>query len=743
MENLFLQILNMSLTGSYVILAILLARLLLKKAPKKYSYYLWAVAAFRLICPVSFEAVFSLFKPLDIPVQNNAMAYVSPAIRYEAQPTVNMGIPAVSHSVSQSLPAATPMNSVNPIQIWIALGTALWCVGILAILIYGIISYVKLKKQLSTSVLLKDNVWQSETVRSPFILGFVKPKIYVPYDLDEASLRYVLTHERYHLRQGDHLVKPIAWLILTVHWFNPLVWLAFHLMGKDMEMRCDEQVLAGEGNIEKSYSMTLLSFAANRRFPAPSPLAFGESGVKTRIKNALRWKQPKVWMTGLAVVLCVAVMAACAANPVKPKIELPEEPVEAPAEVPEQEEPAPIDDPWGLVLTAEPTSNQTLTLTARQSGGDVAGHLYVTYGFFDLEMLENDKWVRIPMEMMGNVAVGHSMDVTLNGETSVLVSWEYLYGDLKPGRYRMTCHVVNAESEKAAANRQGEIRDYTAEFDLTGAEEMLEVDPYIHGEDLEDVIHQAILRENGGDHLPAGQYAFESHVILSHLVACGAAETDDPKAPVGYDVIYMMVLYTECKFVDNRLIDLGGSHMPIALTISTLQDGTFRMEEYWTPGDGSYYLPSLQEKFPADTHDQLDTQYWIEAQQQEIYAQAVAMGILDPETAIPKHVDAVLADLDSNELQTVQEERALYYYGDYTLRYIAGEFFRGDQEGERADLLLRIFHDLMGEEAPPYDDGDPQLVFNDWADASRMLVEQHDRAYLEETYPKTLLVMEQ
>ena len=156
--------------------------------------------------------------------------------------------------------------------------------------------------------------------------------------------------------------------------------------------------------------------------------------------------------------------------------------------------------------------------------------------------------------------------------------------------------------------------------------------------------------------------------------------------------------------------------MPVALTISRCQDGTFRVEEYWTPGDGSYYMPSLQEKFPADTHDQLDTQLWIDAQETNIYAQAIAMGLIDPLTAIPMHVDAVLADPEFNELQTIEDERALRYYNEHTIRYIAGEFRFGQPEGERADLLLRVFADLMGEEGPPYDDGDPVLVFNDWFD---------------------------
>jgi len=321
MEAAFLRILNMSITASYVILAVVLMRLLLKRAPKKYAYLLWGVVAFRLVCPVSFQSIFSLFslRPFDMSraqsASHAALEYIPGDIAFSSQPRITVGIPAANAFLSDSLPAATPAYSVNPLQVILTIGTILWCIGMLTMVVYGILSYGKIRHRMATAIRLEGNVYESDRVQSPFILGFFRPNIYIPFGLDEDTKRYVLTHENHHIRRLDHIIKPFAFLLLTVHWFNPLCWLAFFLMGKDMEMSCDEKVLGKEENIRKAYSTSLLSFASNRRFPSPSPLAFGETGVKSRIKNALSWRQPKVWITVLAAVLCLAVVVACAANP--------------------------------------------------------------------------------------------------------------------------------------------------------------------------------------------------------------------------------------------------------------------------------------------------------------------------------------------------------------------------------------------------------------------------------------------
>ena len=320
MEKIFLKVLNMSATASIVILAVLLIRLLLRKAPKKYSYGLWAVVGFRLCCPVSISSALSLLNfmpsaPSKAAGRGTAMQFIPDDIALAPQPRVELITPRLSEAINHSLPAATPQASANPMQIWLFVGVVLWCVGMAALLVYSIVSVWRLYRRVATATRLDGNVWQSENVSSPFILGVFAPRIYLPYGLGEQEREYVLAHEKYHLKRRDYLVKLFAFALLTVHWFNPLCYLAFFLMTRDMEMSCDEAVLSKSDGIKTAYSTTLLSFAANRRFPSAIPLAFGESGVGSRIKNVLSWKAPKRYVAPVAFLLCAAIVLACSMNP--------------------------------------------------------------------------------------------------------------------------------------------------------------------------------------------------------------------------------------------------------------------------------------------------------------------------------------------------------------------------------------------------------------------------------------------
>lgn len=328
MNELFLTILNMSLSASVVIPAVLLARLLLRRAPKKWSYLLWSVAGFRLCCPVSFRAVFSIFRLSPLRQSEAAVrtALPSPALRPAADVTLPLShaapVTGAATSTTPALSPAVPAAAPAP-ELWPTLGTVLWCLGLAALLVYGVVSYLHLRRDLADAVRVRENIYESGAIRSPFILGFWRPLVYLPLGLAGDRLGYVLAHENVHLRRRDYLVKPFAFLLLAVHWFNPLCWLAFFLMNRDMEMSCDESVLAQGGAGARDYSLSLLSFALPRRFPAPGPLAFGETGVKSRVKNVLSWRRPRTWVTLGAIVLCVAVLAACAADPAKQELKQP------------------------------------------------------------------------------------------------------------------------------------------------------------------------------------------------------------------------------------------------------------------------------------------------------------------------------------------------------------------------------------------------------------------------------------
>ncbi|MBR2743165.1 MAG: M56 family metallopeptidase [Clostridia bacterium] len=310
MEAVFTTILNMSASSCAVIIAVIIARFVLGafRAPKKWSYALWIAAAFRLLCPVSFKAAFSIFRISPKPAASPVTAHTT-ALEYAAVPAAQVPPSPAVDALSAAPAAADPVNT------WMTAGALVWLIGMAALVIYAVISYMRLLRRVSGAVRLYDNVYAADIVSSPFIMGFFRPRIYVPFGLLGDTEKYVLEHERYHIKRGDHVIKCLAFLILAVHWFNPLVWLAFYLMSRDMEMSCDEKVLGESAVIKKAYGMALLSFASGQTFSAAGPLSFGETGVKGRIKNALRFKKPKAWVTVTAAALCIAVVAACAANP--------------------------------------------------------------------------------------------------------------------------------------------------------------------------------------------------------------------------------------------------------------------------------------------------------------------------------------------------------------------------------------------------------------------------------------------
>lgn len=305
MTDIFLGFLNRSLAAGILILAVVLVRLVFKKAPGWLLCALWALAAVRLVCPVSIESVLSLI-PSAEPVQ--------PEIIVSAQPAITSGIPAVDAIVNPPLAAAftpSPAQSANPLQIWTFVAACVWLAGIAALLLYAAISALRLRLRVRTAVRLEQSVYQSEFVPSPFILGVLRPRIYLPFGLEAGAQEMVLAHERAHLRRGDQLWKPLGYLILTAYWFNPVCWLAYILFCRDIEAACDEKVVRelGEG-CKAAYSRALLACSVPRKLITACPLAFGETGVKSRIKSVLNYKKPAFWLV-LAAVIASAAVAVC------------------------------------------------------------------------------------------------------------------------------------------------------------------------------------------------------------------------------------------------------------------------------------------------------------------------------------------------------------------------------------------------------------------------------------------------
>ena len=321
MNRLFLIVLNMSITGSFVALAVMIARLLLKRAPKIFSYALWAIVLFRLICPFSFESAVSLIPANREPIPKE--------IVYMQNPAINTGIKtidvSVNNSIVESLPPANQAASVNPIGVTIEIYAIIWLFGITVLLCYGFITYFRLKQRLSIATLVRDNIYETDFIKTAFVMGFIKPKIIIPINLSENEFDYIIKHEEIHIKRFDYIIKPVAFLALIIHWFNPIIWLSYYLMAKDMEMSCDESVMKNtKEDIRVHYSSSLLALSA-KQSGLLSPLAFGEGNVKSRIKNVLNYKKPSFWIMILALIIIAFVLISFGTDP--QKIGEPSEPV--------------------------------------------------------------------------------------------------------------------------------------------------------------------------------------------------------------------------------------------------------------------------------------------------------------------------------------------------------------------------------------------------------------------------------
>lgn len=323
-ENLvkiFILVLNMTLTGSVVILAVLLARILFKKAPRIFSYALWAVVLFRLLSPVSFSLPVSLLGALqNEPARGGRMEYIAEDIGYMERPQIALPVPGLSETVNDVLPLADRTASVNPMQVYMIVGAYIWLLGILSMAIYSAISLRRLQRRLKEAVFEKENIYRIKGAGSPFVFGLFRPRIYLPEKISAEEERYILLHEQIHIQRGDAAFRLLAYLALWLHWFNPLVWGAFALSGRDMEMSCDETVIRRMGSgVKKEYSASLLNAASGKQIVKGIPLAFGESDTGSRIKNVLRYQKPAALLVGGGTVLGVILALIFLANPAKAK----------------------------------------------------------------------------------------------------------------------------------------------------------------------------------------------------------------------------------------------------------------------------------------------------------------------------------------------------------------------------------------------------------------------------------------
>lgn len=305
MDDIFLKLVNLSISASWLILAVLVLRVVLKKAPKWVMPLLWGVVALRLVCLFSIESALSLIPSAET-IPSEIVTETREPVLYE-QATLNI-------VTNPTLPSAAEVPvgvSRQQAQVDFNIYSVLWLAGMAALLVHALVSAGKLKRKLATAILLRDNIYESEFVDSPFVFGVVKPNIYLPMHMDEGTAAYVIAHEHAHLARRDHWWKVLGYLVLALHWFNPLVWVAYILFCRDIELACDEKVVKGlDGAARADYSQALLSCAAPKRAVAACPLAFGEGNIKMRVKSALHYKKPAFWVAA-AAVLAVVIVAVC------------------------------------------------------------------------------------------------------------------------------------------------------------------------------------------------------------------------------------------------------------------------------------------------------------------------------------------------------------------------------------------------------------------------------------------------
>ena len=311
MAAVFLKLLNLSISASWLVLAVLVLRLISKRSPKWVNVLLWGIVALRLVLPFSIESALSLIPSAET---------VSPAaVQFDPAPTITSGVSVIDNAVNPSLSehfAAVPTASVNPLYAGAYIAGWAWLIGLGAMLLYALASYLRLRRRVSVSLPIQDHIYLCDAISSPFILGVVKPRIYLPSGLDEVQRQNVLSHERAHLARRDHWWKPLGFALLAVYWFNPVLWLAYTLLCRDIELACDERVIRTmDESAVKTYSTVLLACSMPRKAVITCPLAFGEVGVKERVKNALHYKKPAFWVVAASVAVCVVVAVCFLTNP--------------------------------------------------------------------------------------------------------------------------------------------------------------------------------------------------------------------------------------------------------------------------------------------------------------------------------------------------------------------------------------------------------------------------------------------
>lgn len=585
LDVVFSLVLTMSLSASWIAAAVLVLRLCLKRAPKWVNVLLWGIVAVRLVLPVSIESPLSLLPRTEAILP----AVTAQPIQAGTAPAVGGAAAIASGAAMRSQPGRTTILA------WV------WLVGIAVLLLYTWISTQRLRRKVREAVRLQGNIYETEHIASPFVLGVLRPRIYLPYHMDSRDREQVIAHEQAHLRRGDHVWKPLGFLLLTIHWFNPLLWLSYVLLCRDIELACDEKVIKHlDCGQRADYMQALVTCSVNRRRIAACPLAFGEIGVKERVRSVMNYKKPTFWIILLAVAACVVLAVCFLTNPIGFRYDAAADPIVSAKYFDARNH----TDPIAVDLSAA----QIDELSSRLDGLKNAKTSDTLAGWTPMyqisAQLQDGSYIR---------ANGYSSA----DDTQVDIEWNdvhYLVTDREFQDYlsRVCAGVDVAAAEEASARETPALPADTnaaepeqlAESDALGeklAETETEAEALDHDPVLDDAISKAVL-DHYADAVQPGQIHVESHVLLAQ---------DDSSADT--ITVYLLVLQETYSADGGTLTMENGSYVPTAITFSLSTSSGPTPLEYWEPSDGSY-SDDIRAKFPAAAADEaLNDQAYIDA----------------------------------------------------------------------------------------------------------------------------------
>lgn len=654
MDAVFLKLLNMSIAAGWLIMAVIFLRLIFKKAPKWIRCILWAIVAVRLVCPFTIESPLSLIPSAET---------VSPAvIRYSQKPVINSGVPYINSTlnpiISESF-ATAPGASVNPLQIWMFIASVIWIIGMAAILGYALVSFLRIHGRVREAARLRDNVWLCDAVKSPFILGFFRPQIYISSTANDEQLKYILAHEQTHLKRRDHWWKLFGYLLLAVYWFNPLMWVAYILLCRDIELACDEKVIKNmDMDSKKAYSNALVDCSTSRRMIMACPLAFGEISVKARVKSVLNYKKPAFWIVIMAAAACAAAAVCFLTNP--------------------RTEVSPNSNGIGL-SSVEGLSNVGVPMLPTEVKEENS---------YDAPYYSEEETISFLGMIVGNT-VDSIVPLILVKPFNDDIPYEYIFFELPEDKaywgVRINNIVTITCTDSFTEDVDGERGQIYGELvSIKGVDHINEA-----------VILNAILDRNSSYYPLAYNFACSDFVML-----------DASASPADGDTAYIITFYGWALFqrynvTEKGIEDVGGGHIPVALTFE-VNENDCKLTEYWEPGDGSYYVPDIRNKFPEHiVDDGLNSQKYIVRQIQNCYSQAVRFADLDTDAVIGRLLDKICSSPaeSSNPYDYIDahstQYRELIYYGEYTLHYCLNRFNQGNETGLEGKVMAIVCEELL------------------------------------------------